>query len=191
MPPERFLDRVAERRDRSASLAQRRRTWTVGGGVVASLAAAAALLLVLRPGPVTDGGDDVRFKGAGFSLVRQRGAEQHEMTSADRVRAGDALEVVVTQARAGAVAAWIVDGSGRIDAVVEGAVAHLGAGRGALPASLVVDAPCSPMVVVAAAGDAIAPTETAMRAVVAGAGGLPASGDWVPRGGWWRRVDCE
>ena len=67
-PPAEFLARVAERRDRDASLSRRRLRF--GVVTATAIAAAAAMLLVVL---VPRTGDQVRFKGAGVTIQRLRG----------------------------------------------------------------------------------------------------------------------
>jgi hypothetical protein len=167
VPPARFVAEVAARVGRRGGLALRRRVTVVGG----ALAAAAALfLLVARPRP------DVRLRGAGLAVQRQRDGVVQVLASADTVRAGDSLRVVVTLARPARVAAWFLDARGRVDGLTPTPL-ELPAGEHALPAA-VVEAPCADLRVVVGVGAAALTSESALRRAfgAGGASGPPPEG---------------
>lgn len=148
-PPEPFVARVRARRSAEARRARR-----IGAGMALGGAVAAAVaLLVIRPGaaPPRPPGD-LALKGGGIAVHRKRGAAMAPLGERDRVRAGDALQVVVTLARPGRVSAWMVDDTGRIDELA--ARLALPAGGAPLPDALEVEAPCRDSVLVVATGEA-------------------------------------
>jgi hypothetical protein len=182
MPAERFVALVAERRDRDANLAtRRRRRW--GFGAVAAVAAAALLLLIPRP-------EQIRLKGAGVTIHRKRGGEVQVLAGNDTIRAGDALRLVITQAQAGPIAAWMVDARGRVDAWLSDSRQFLAAGEHALPGSVIVESPCVDSWLVVASG-AAADEKTAKELRRAVAAGVPAGDAWFPRGTQVRKLRCE
>jgi len=189
-PADRFLDEVASRRDRDAGLAGRRR-WALGGSIGVGLLAAAGALVYLSARPVAVPADDLRLKGGGFTLVRKRGPEVRELAAADTVRAGDAIEVVAVQPRAATVEAWVVGVDGRIDRFVAGAGVPVAAGRQVLPGSMVIDPPCTDLMVVAAADGDISEAGARLAAAVAAARGIPDHLDSLPAGAWVKRLRCE
>ena len=138
--PERFVAEVASRRDRDASLlAIRRRRWRGAGLATATAAvvAAAAAVFVLMPRPAPP----ISLKGAGIAVYRSRAQRVQAIASADAIRAGDALRVVVTLPRPAQVAAWSVDARGRVDSLLPGGALSLPAGEQALPDSAIVENP--------------------------------------------------
>jgi hypothetical protein len=184
VPPDEFIARVAERRDREANLeARRQRRWALGGTATAAIAAA-LFLLIPRPGP------QVHLKGAGVTIHRNRGGSVEVLTGDDTIRAGDALRVVITQAQAGPVGAWVVDANGRVDALLASAAQPLPAGEYALPGSAVVESPCVNSWLVVVFGDA-ANENTAETLHMAIADGVPQGDSWFPKAAQVRKLRCE
>src|SRR5262249_6961793 len=122
----------------TAKLAERQRRrskrWLGFGALgMLSLAAASFLLPVFWP----RGG--VRLKGGGLALHRKRGDVVRVLSADDRVRAGDALRIVVTLSVPNSVGAWMVDAHGRVDRLVSQGLVTLPAGEQALEGSAVVE----------------------------------------------------
>lgn len=183
VPSERFIASVVERRDRAAVLVRRRfRRLVLGGATLA--AAAAMLVLILPPSP------DIRLKGAGIALHRNRAGDVRVLASGDTIRAGDAMRIVLSLAQPAPVAAWFVDANGRLDNLLPAGPISLVAGEHPLPGSAIVEAPCSDLQVVVAVGrEATKNTETALRKAVAARARNVA--DWLPRGAIMRSLRCE
>jgi hypothetical protein len=185
MPPDAFMVRMVERRDRGAVLARRRRVRLGAVAVISALAAAAATFAL-----VPRGGDQIRWKGSGATIHRSRDGTVQVLTGADTIRAGDALRIVVTLPGPESVAVWFVDAHGRVDRLMDEGARHLGAGAQAVPGSAVVDAPCVDMWLVLATGAAAAAgTEEVLRRAVAG--GVPAGDAWMPANTTARALRCE
>jgi hypothetical protein len=177
------VGRVAERRDRGDKMEGRRRLGVLAVAA-AALAAAALLVLVARPR------DEIRLKGAGAIVHRNRGGQVKVMSDADTIRAGDALRIVVTLPRSDRVEVWFVDAHGRIDRLLPEGAVDLGAGERALPGSAVVEAPCVDLWMVVATGSEVGPaTESALQRAVAG--GVHPGGAWSPAGSKVQALRCE
>jgi hypothetical protein len=189
MPAAEFLARLP-----SVAGATRRRlgrTLPVTVAVTATvMTAALAWMLVPRVEPPRTG---VRFKGAavGVSLYRSRGGEVASLDSAEaRIRARDALRVVVRLPRPEQVGVWFVDADSRIDRFLDRPVL-VGAGEHALEGSATVDSPCKDLWVVVAIGAAVAgSTEAELRRAL-GHGRPDDGGAWAPSGTWTRLLRCE
>lgn len=182
VPPEEFIDRVIERKDRETGPMRASHRWVLGTGALA--AAAAMLLLIPRPG------SDVRLKGVGVTLHRNREGNVQIMRADETLRAGDALRVVITQAEARPIAAWFVDARGRVDSLLPEGPQSLSAGEHALPGSAVVESPCIDSWLVVATGDAASErTEQELRKAAA-------RGAWsweskLPESVQIRKLRCE
>jgi hypothetical protein len=173
LPPGAFLDRHRRRR------AERRRRVVAGwAGALGLGAAAAVLLLVARPRE-SDHARDVRLKGAGMTVYRQRGGEVRMLAADDRIRSGDALRVVLTMPKAGPIWVAALDASGRVDPLVPGGVLTLAGGEQPLPESAVVESPCSEMWLIAWPGGlperAALTVRQSLPSLRAGRSALPAS----------------
>jgi hypothetical protein len=148
-----FVDAVRARRTADLRRARRRRL-VASGGAIAAAAAIAVVVVVARGGDEARVSGDTTFKGsAGVAIHVKRGDRIGVLGAGDRVRAGDAVRVVVSLPVRSPVAAWMVDDTGRVDDVVAAPVV-LDAGTAALPGSLVLEAPCRDSVVVIAVGAA-------------------------------------
>lgn len=180
VPPALFVSQVAARRRRGT--VQRA---TRSAAIVALLGAAAALAIIMRP-------PEVRYKGSGFFVERQRDGVVTRLGSDLRIRAGDALRVVAVLPQAEPVSLWFVDVSGRVDALFDGPQ-EMPAGEHALPGGVTVDAPCVDGWIVLATGKAASPQAAAeLRMTVRG--GLPQGGDvppGLPAGARAERLRCE
>jgi hypothetical protein len=189
MPPEAFVEKVSARRERVVRLAERRAA-RIGLGFVALVAAAAALLVVLRR-PHSDEGGGVALKGSGVAVHRRRGEVVKVLASDDTIRGGDALRIVVTQARPSRVAAWFVDAQGRVDRVLDAGSIELAAGESPLPGSVVVDSPCVDLrLVVLFGADSFEDSERKMKEALARGSGLDDDA-WAPPGALTERLRCE
>jgi hypothetical protein len=163
---------------------QRRGRIGIGLSAAAGLLAAASWLLLARP-PI----ESTRWKGAGFSIQRQRNGEAKVLEQGDTIQAADALRVVVTQPRVQPVSAWMVDLHGRLDAVLASGPIVLSAGQQALPGSMVVEAPCVDAWLVVAVGDEAAQLETTLRRAVDR--GVSLDNGWLPAGVMAQRLRCQ
>lgn len=180
VPPALFVSQVAARRRRGT--VQR---ITRSAAVVALLGAAAALVVVMRP-------PEVRYKGSGFFVERQRDGVVTRLGSDLRIRAGDTLRVVAVLPSAEPVSLWFVDVNGRVDALFDGPQ-DIPAGEHALPSSVTVDAPCVDGWIVLATGEAASPQAAAelrirVRGGVRQMDGAP---PWLPAGARAERLRCE
>jgi hypothetical protein len=152
VPPAEFMDRLRARDADVVPLSRARRPrqrWVGLGAGVAALAAAAAVVLWLRTPAPRHG---TAFKGAGVTVHLKRGAEVRALEAGDRIRAGDALRVVLTLPRGDRVAIYFVDRDGRVDRFLEPTA--LAAGRHEVPGSAVVEAPCKDLQLVVVPGPA-------------------------------------
>lgn len=180
VPPARFVAQVVAR--------QRRTTWrrlTRSTAAVAVLSMAAMLALLLRP-------PDVRWKGNGFVVERQRGGVVTRLGPDLQVRAGDTLRIIAVMAHAAPVSVWFVDVRGRVDELFDGPQ-EVAVGAHALPNSVTVDAPCVDSWIVLGTGENASPRAVAaLRAQVRGgiphSDGVPA---WLPAGALIERLRCE
>ncbi len=181
VPADLFAKQVAERRDQHTRRIGRRAAF---GVATAALAAAAMFVLV----PRTE--EAIRFKGDSIVIHRSRGSEVRILEDGDRIRAGDALRMVLTLPKATSVAAWFVDARGRVDRVADGLSVNLTAGEQALPGSAIVETPCvDSWVVVVTGTGATETTEAALRSAVRG--GVPDTSQWIPPGSRARFLKCE
>ena len=183
LPPDEFVAKLSVRMGREVRRASQFRRWAT---VSAAAAMAAAAVLMLSPRR----SDTVALRGSGLQVHRNRDGMAKLMDTGDRIKAGDALRVVVTLPHPEAVDVWFVDATGRVDRLLTttGPLA-LSSGEQALPGSAVVDAPCSDMWVVVGVGAAsTASAETTLKRL----GPSPRTGDdWVPKGCLARQLRCE
>ncbi|MBK7863071.1 MAG: hypothetical protein IPJ65_31570 [Archangiaceae bacterium] len=103
--------------------------------------AAAVVALVVSARLAWAPAEPVRLKGVGLSLFRSRAGAVKLLTAEDRLAAGDALRLSVTVDASGRWMAWAVDGSGRVDRMLEQPL-QLEQGAVTLPGAVVVEAPC-------------------------------------------------
>ena len=182
-PPDEFVAKLSVRMGREVRRVSQFRRWAV---ISAAAAMAAAALLIMTPRRQ----DAVVLRGSGLQVHRNRDAMAKLMDSGDRIRAGDALRVVVTLPHPDSVDVWFVDATGRVDRLLASGPLELKAGEQALPGSAVVDAPCSDMWVVVGVGTApMSSTEAVLKRL--GPGRRDASDDWVPKGCLARQLRCE
>lgn len=185
VPPAEFLERLAVRRGRAATVAR----WRWAGFAGAALAAAATLLFAVRPASGPDSGLGVRWKGAGVTVHRKRGPETRVLAPGEGVRAGDALRIVVALPRPALVGVWFLDAAGRVDRFSPEGSTELAAGEHALSGSAVVDAPCRDLwLIVASGAAAVRNAESAFAGHPTGRASLVAT---PPDGVIVRRLGCE
>jgi hypothetical protein len=181
VPPDRFVEQLALRRAR--------RTRSMGATVAVAVAMAAMVTLFVRKPRVEDLGGAVALKGSGVTVFRNRGGEVHALATDEKIRAGDALRVVLTLSRASTVAAWVVDVAGQVDRVAADGALRLPAGESSLPGSLVVDAPCLDLeLVVVTDTGSIEDLEQRLRHLGGEAGLVETA---LPPNAITRRLQCE
>lgn len=182
-PADEFVANLSVRMGQEVRKVSQIRRWAVVSAFTA-MAAAAAFALIPRPQAT------IALRGSGLQVHRNRDGMAKLMETNDRIRAGDALRVVVTLPHAEAVDAWFVDATGRVDRLLatSGALS-LGVGEQTLPGSAVVDAPCADMWLVVGVGKG---ATQAAESTLKGLGpGLRSGEDWVPKGCLARRLRCE
>jgi hypothetical protein len=183
LPPDEFVAKLSVRMGREVRRASQFRRWAT---VSAAAAMAAAAVLMLSPRR----SDTVTLRGSGLQVHRNRDGMAKLMETGDRIKAGDALRVVVTLPHPEPVDVWFVDATGRVDRLLATGPLQLSSGERALPGSAVVDAPCSDMWVVVGVGAA---STSSAEATLKRLGPNPRSGsdDWVPKGCLARQLRCE
>ena len=183
LPPDEFVAKLSVRMGREVRRASQLRRWAA-----VSAAAAMAAVFVLMMAPRRPG--TVALRGSGLQVHRNRDGMAKLMETGDRIKAGDALRVVVTLPHPEPVDVWFVDATGRVERLLPSGPMQLGSGERALPGSAVVDAPCSDMWIVVGVGAAsTSSAESALKRL----GPSPSSdGDeWVPKGCLARQLRCE
>ncbi len=129
-----FMDAIEARRNK------RRWRWPLFA-LVPTAAAAAGLLLFVGQRP------DVRMKGGGIDVMSRRGEVMHHLGPDDRISAGDWLGIAPVAGEKTLRSVWVVDASGRVDALT--ALADLPGSDTGVVHSAIVDAPCEDLVVLA------------------------------------------
>jgi hypothetical protein len=183
LPPHEFVAKVSLRMGREVRRTSQFRRWAAVSAAAAMAAAAVLIATPRRQGTVA-------LRGSGLQVHRHRDGIAKRMDTGDRIKAGDALSVVVTLPHPEPVDVWFVDATGRVDRLLATGPLRLRAGEQTLPGSAVVDAPCSDMGVVVGVGTAsTASVEAALkrRGPSHGNGG----DDWVPNGCLYRSLKCE
>ena len=181
-PADDFIAALSTRMGGQVTRISHFRRWAVVG-IAAALAAAAALTMSPRRP------ERIALRGSGLQVHRNRDGIAKLMDASDRIRAGDALRLVVTLPRAEPVDVWFVDATGRVDRLLAAGPVDLGTGEQALPGSAVVDAPCADMWIVVGMGAASTSAESALKRL--GPGRRDGSDDWVPKGCLARQLRCE
>ena len=185
-PADEFVAQLSVRMGQQVSRVSQFRRWA-SVSVAAAMAAAASLIMMPRRAPMNDA---VALRGSGLQVHRNRDGMAKLMEGGDRIKAGDALRVVVTLPHPEPVDVWFVDATGRVDRLLAAGPLSLGGGEQTLPGSAVVDAPCSDMwVVVGVGGAAAANAEATLKRL--GPGPRAGSDDWVPKGCLARQLRCE
>jgi hypothetical protein len=182
-PPDEFVAKLSVRMGREVRRTSPFRRWAA---VSAAAAMAAAAVLIMTPRPQRT----VALRGSGLQVHRNRDGIAKLMNTGDRIKAGDALRMVITLPHPEPVDVWFVDATGRVDRLLATGPLRLNAGEQTLPGSAVVDAPCSDMWVVVGIGAASAASvEGSLRR----RGPSPGNGDddWVPSGCLYRSLRCE
>jgi hypothetical protein len=184
VPADEFVAQLSVRTRQEVRRSSQLRRWAAVSAA-AALAAAATLIMASPRRP-----DVVALRGSGLQVHRNRDGIAKLMDSGDRIKARDALRVVVTLPRPEPVDVWFVDSTGRVDRLLAGGPVSLATGEQTLPGSAVVDAPCSDMWVVVGVGTA---STSSVEAALKRLGPSPrdASDDWVPKGCLARRLRCE
>jgi hypothetical protein len=183
LPPDEFVAQLSVRMGREVRRVSQFRRWAVISAA-AALAASAALIMTPRRSEV------IALRGSGLQVHRNRDGMAKLMESGDRIKAGDALRLVVTLPHAEPVDVWFVDATGRVDRLLATGPASLGSGEQTLPGSALVDSPCSDMWLVMGVGTAATSSvETQLKRL--GPSPRDAGDDWVPKGCLARRLRCE
>jgi hypothetical protein len=172
MPSASLLASLERRR-----FAERRRARTLFGGSMTALLAAAALVLFMRTPS-----KPVGLKGGGLSIYVKRGQDVRPLGADERVRAGDALRLVLTLDRKSPVRIWSIDDQWRVDAIMPRA-RELGPGTIELDGSVVIENPCVSGWVVVSVGDSAYRTPDGQSRVQ--------SLTMLSRGGFSQRLTCE
>jgi hypothetical protein len=182
MPADEFVSQLSVRLGHEVRRVSQFRRWAAIGAA-AAMAAAATLIMSPRRH------DAIALRGSGLQIHRNRDGMAKLMESGDRIKAGDALRIVVTLPRTEPVDVWFVDATGRVDRLLATGPSTLASGEQPLPGSAVVDAPCSDMWVVVGVGAGSASSaEMALKRLGPG----PREGDdWVPKGCLARHLRCE
>ena len=183
LPPDEFVAQLSVRMGKEVHRVSQFRRWAAVS-VAAAMAAAAAFIMTPRRQDV------IALRGSGLQVHRNRDGMAKLMESGDRIRAGDALRIVVTLPHAEPVDVWFVDATGRVDRLLATGPVSLGTGEQALPGSAVVDAPCSDMWVVVGVGASSTSSAEAMLKRL-GPGPRDGSDAWVPKGCLARPLRCE
>jgi hypothetical protein len=182
LPADDFVAQLSVRMGNEVRRVSQLRRWAAVS-VAAAMAAAAALIMMPRRH------DAIALRGSGLQVHRNRNGMAKLMDGGDRIKAGDALRVVVTVPHPDPVDVWFVDSTGRVDRLLASGPVSLGTGEQTLPGSAVVDAPCSDMWIVVGVGPASsASAEAALKRL----GPSHRDGDdWVPKGCLARQLRCE
>lgn len=191
VPPEAFLSRMEALHGADAAPEPslfRRMRWVWAGLAAAAATAVAlfALIPALQPPPQ----DSVRFKGSDLTIYRKRAESTRVISSSDRVRAGDALRLVLHLDEDRAAAVYFIDAAGKVDPFYRSATG-LGAGEHELPQSAVVDAPCRDLWILLLTGSAVPSASAEDLARLARARDETAVLGLLPRGAKAYRLRCE
>jgi len=182
-PADEFVSQLSVRMGKQVQRVSQFRRWAAVS-VAAAMAAGATLIMTPRRH------DAITLRGSGLQVHRNRDGMAKLMEGGDRIRAGDALRVVVTLPHAEPVDVWFVDSSGRVDRLLVEGPHHGTPGEQTMPGSAFVDAPCKDMWVVVGVGrDASSSAEAALSRL--GPGTRDGSDDWVPKGCLSRQLRCE
>ena len=182
-PPDEFVTQLSVRMGKEGHRVSQFRRWAAVS-VAAAMAAAATLIMTPRRQDV------IALRGSGLQVHRNRDGMAKLMESGDRIRAGDALRIVVTLPHTEPVDVWFVDATGRVDRLLATGPVSLGSGEHSLPGSALVDAPCTDMWVVVGVGAAsTSSTEALLKRL--GPGARDESDAWVPKGCLARPLRCE
>jgi hypothetical protein len=185
-PADEFVTQLSLRMGHEVRRVSQFRRWAAVG-MAAAMAAAATLILAPRAHEPLD---VIALRGSGLQVHRNRDGMAKLMENGDRIKAGDALRVVVTLPHPEPVDVWFVDATGRVDRLLATGAVSVGTGEQALPGSAVVDAPCTDMwVVVGVGAAATSNAEPALKQL--GAGTRAGNDDWVPKGCLARQLRCE
>ncbi|HME92280.1 MAG TPA: hypothetical protein VKE49_12705 [Myxococcaceae bacterium] len=177
-PRERILARL------QASRIPLLRRWRWAGLIAAAACAAVALLFVARPE------ERIQLKGSAVTVHRKRADEVRILLGDDRIRAGDALRVVLAMPRREQVSAWFIDARGRVDRALADDSITLDPGEHALPGSVIVESPCVDLCLVIVTGsESSGIGQAAFRR--AAAENLPPGEAWAPRGAIVRTFRCD
>ncbi len=183
LPADEFVAQLSLRMRQEGRRSAPLRRWAAVG-VAAAMAAAATLIMTPRRH------DTIALRGSGLQVHRNRDGMARRMDGGDRIKAGDALRVVVTLAHPEPVDVWFVDSTGRVDRLLATGPMSLGTGEQTIPGSAVVNDPCSDMWVVVGVGAAATPSiEAALKRL--GPDPRAGSDDWVPKGCLARQLRCE
>jgi hypothetical protein len=183
LPADEFVSQLSVRMGKQVQRVSQFRRWATVSVAVA-MAAGATLIMTPRQH------EAVTLRGSGLQVHRNRDGMAKLMENGDRIRAGDALRVVVTLAHAEPVDVWFVDSTGRVDRLMTDGPFRGTPGEQAMPGSAFVDAPCKDMWVVVGVGSgATSSAEGALKRL--GPGTRDGSDDWVPKGCLSRRLQCE
>ena len=183
LSPDEFVASLSARMGREGRRVSQFRRWAAVS-VAAAMAAGATLIMTPRRH------DAIALRGSGLQIHRNRDGMAKLMEGGDRIKAGDALRVVVTLSHAEPVDVWFVDTTGRVDRLLVTGMVSLGSGEHPLPGSAVVNTPCSDMWVVVGVGAA---STSSAEATLKRLGPSPRDGsdDWVPKGCLARQLRCE
>ena len=177
-------ERILARLEASRTPLPLRNRWRRAGLMAAAACAAVALLFVARPD------QRIQLKGPGVTVHRKRGDEVRILRAEDRIRAGDALRVVLAVPRREQVSAWYIDARGRVDRALADASITLDPGERALPGSVMVESPCVDLWLVIVTGSESSEVgQAAFRR--AAAQNLPPGEAWAPNGAIVRTFRCE
>jgi hypothetical protein len=183
LPPDEFVAQLSVRLGQEVRRVSQFRRWAAVSVAVA-MAAGAALIMTPRRQ------DAYALRGSGLQVHRIRDGLPKQMGASDRIKASDALRVLVTLPHAEAFDVWFVDSTGRVDRLVADGPVRGTAGEQALPESAIVNAPCKDMWLVVGVGAASASsTEAALKRL--GPSPRDSSDDWVPKGCIARQLRCE
>lgn len=176
LPADKLLANLARHQGRS------KRPWIAVGALTAL--AAGVVLLVLLPTV-----NRIRLKGLGVSVYCKRGDQVRLLAPSERIRAGDAMRVVLTVAKPEPAAAWFLDARGRVDRFLTDGSTQFDPGEHALPTA-VVESPCVDLwLIITTGSDASRRLEAAFERARR-EGVVPGEG-WAPAGAVVRALRCE
>jgi hypothetical protein len=183
LPVDEFTSQLSVRMGSQVGRVSPIRRWATVS-LATALAAAAAWVMMPRRH------DAYVLRGSGLQVHRSRDGMAKLMEPDDRIRARDALQVVVTLPHAEPVDVWFVDSTGRVDRLMTDGPLRGSPGEQTMPVSGVVEAPCKDMWVVVGIGSgATSSVEGALKRL--GPGTRDGSDDWVPKGCLSRQLRCE
>jgi hypothetical protein len=183
LPVEKFASQLSAQMGVPAPRVSPFRRWATVSVATAMAAAAAFVMMPRRP-------DAFTLRGSGLQVHRNRDGMAKLMDPDDRIRARDALRIVVTLAHAEPVDVWFVDSAGRVDRLMSEGPLQGTPGEQTMPGSAVVDAPCKDMWIVVGVGKgATSSVEAALNRL--GPGTRNGNDDWVPKGCLSRQLRCE